>query len=125
FEDWLNTLTRFVFANFVPEAARAVEQYLLDFAGSARGLTSVGGVVLLGTALLTMKAVEDTFNRIWRVRTPRPGLARFLVYWTVLTLGPLLVLGGLALSSYFISLPLISHTAEEIGFGGRLLRLAP
>lgn len=125
FEDWLNTLTRFVFANFVPAAARAVEQYLLDFAGSARGLTSIGGAVLLGTALLTMKAVEDTFNRIWRVRTPRPGLARFLVYWTVLTLGPLMVLGGLALSSYFISLPLVSHTAEEIGFGGRLLRLAP
>jgi membrane protein len=59
------------------------------------------------------------------VRTPRPGLARFLVYWTVLTLGPLMVLGGLALSSYFISLPMVSHTAEEIGFGGRLLRLAP
>ena len=125
FEDWLNTLTRFVFANFVPEAARAVEEYLLDFAGSARGLTSIGGAVLLGTALLTMKAVEDTFNRIWRVKTPRPGLARFLVYWTVLTLGPLMILGGLALSSYFISLPMVSHTAEEIGFGGRLLRLAP
>ena len=125
FEDWFGTLTRFVFANFVPAAARAVEQYLLDFAGSARGLSSVGGLVLLGTALLTMKAVEDTFNRIWRVRTPRPGLARFLVYWTVLTLGPLLVLGGLALSSYFISLPLVSHTAEEIDIGGRLLRLAP
>src|SRR5690606_20456227 len=125
FEDWLDTLTRFVFANFVPEAARAVEQYLLEFAGSVRGMTSVGGLVLLGTALLTMKAVEDTFNRIWRVHAPRPGLARFLVYWTVLTLGPILVLGGLALSSYFISLPLIHSTYEEIGLGGRLLRLAP
>lgn len=125
FEDWLDTLTRFVFANFVPAAARTVEEYLLEFAGSARGLTSVGGLVLLGTALLTMKAVEDTFNRIWRVHAPRPGLARFLVYWTVLTLGPILVLGGLALSSYFISLPLIHSTYEEIGIGGRLLRLAP
>ena len=125
FEDWLDTLTRFVFANFVPAAARAVEQYLLEFAGSARGMSSVGGLVLLGTALLTMKAVEDTFNRIWRVKTPRPGLARFLVYWTVLTLGPILILGGLALSSYFISLPLIHSTYDEIGIGGRILRLAP
>src|SRR5690606_37942439 len=38
FGDWLDTLTRFVFANFVPAAARTVEEYLLEFAGSARGL---------------------------------------------------------------------------------------
>jgi uncharacterized BrkB/YihY/UPF0761 family membrane protein len=41
--------------------------------------------------LVTLNSVEAVFNRIWRVRTARPKLSRFLVYWTVLTLGALLV----------------------------------
>ncbi|HET6604479.1 MAG TPA: YihY family inner membrane protein [Xanthomonadaceae bacterium] len=125
FEAWQNRLTEFVFANFVPAAARAVEQYLLEFAGSARGLSTVGAAALLITAVVVMANVEETFNRIWRVKNRRPPLARFLVYWVVLTLGPILVFTGLALSSYFMSLPLLSDAGQDIGLGQRLLRLLP
>lgn len=124
FQNWLDEATEFVFANFVPQAARAVEQYLREFADSARGMTAAGAIGLFVTSLLTMKSVEDTFNRIWRVETPRPGLARVLVYWTVLTLGPIMVLSALAMSSYFVSLPLWGE-GEHLGFGERLLRLVP
>lgn len=125
FQTWLDQLIGFVFSNFVPEAARVVEQYLREFAAGARGLTGVGALALLATALLMLAAVEDTFNRIWRVATPRPRLARFLVYWTVLTLGPLMALGGLAIWSYLLSLPLLSDAAHDPGLSERLLRLAP
>jgi membrane protein len=125
FQTWLDQLTEFIFSNFVPEAARIVEQYLREFADSARGLTSVGAIALLATALLMLAAVEDTFNRIWRVSTPRPRLARFLVYWTVLTLGPLLALAVLAIWSYLVSLPLLSDAARDPSLSQNLLRLAP
>lgn len=100
FERWNATLTGFLFTHFVPEAARAVEDYLRQFAASASRLTAVGVLVLLFSALLIMKNVEDVFNRIWRVQAPRPGGSRFLVYWTTLTLGPILVVTSLALSSW-------------------------
>jgi len=125
FQVWLDQLTEFIFSNFVPEAARIVEQYLREFAAGARGLTTIGAAALVVTALLMLAAVEDTFNRIWRVGTPRPRLARFLVYWTVLTLGPLLALAGLAIWSYLLSLPLLSDAARDPGLSEHLLRVVP
>ncbi len=117
-------MTHFLFSNFVPQAAHAVEAYLRQFADSATRLTSFGAIALLGSALLMMKSIEDAFNRIWRVAQPRPGMARFLVYWTALTLGPLLVVTSLALSSYLISLPLLG-AAEAQALMPRLLQLVP
>jgi membrane protein len=113
---WRERLTEFLFVHFVPQAAYTVSEYLFQFAQNSTQLTSVGLLVLAGSAFFVMKAVEDTFNRIWRVRRPRPRLARFLVYWTALTLGPLLVVGSLALSSYLFSLPLM-YPGEAPLFG--------
>ncbi len=125
FQIWLDQLTEFIFSNFVPQAARVVEQYLREFASGARGLTTIGVAALIITALLMLAAVEDTFNRIWRVSKPRPRLSRFLVYWTVLTMGPLMALAGLAIWSYLISLPMLFDAGRDPGLSERLLRLAP
>ena len=70
--------------------ARVDEDYLRGFAESARSLTAPGVVALLVSLLLTMWSIESTFNRVWRVPTPRSGLLRFLIYWTLLTLGTLI-----------------------------------
>jgi len=123
FDAMSTRLTEFLFSNFLPAAARAVEAYLRQFADSATRLTSFGVIALLASALLMMKSIEDTFNRIWRVTTPRPGLSRVLVYWTVLTLGPILAVSSLALSSYLLSLPLIG--SDEQRWGPRLLSFVP
>lgn len=124
FDDWSEQLTDFIFDNFVPGSARAVEEYLTGFATAASGLTMLGVVTLLAIALWMMSSVEATFNNIWRVRTMRPTLIRFLVYWTVLTLGALMAVAALAASSYLFTLPALSD------FGGatlseRLWRLLP
>lgn len=125
FESWSQQLTGWIFENFVPDAARAVEEYLRQFAGGASRMTAAGIIALLVSALLMMSSVEDAFNRIWRVTTPRRTLARFIVYWTTLTLGPLLVVSSLAISSYLFSLPLISETAQEFGLQRRVLGVMP
>lgn len=117
-------LTEFLFTNFLPSAARSVELYLRQYADSATRLTSVGVIALLGSALLMMNSIEDTFNRIWRVSTPRSRLSRVLVYWTVLTLGPILAVTSLALSSYLLSLTLIGGGEDQLALP-RLLSLLP
>ncbi|MGQ0800825.1 MAG: YihY family inner membrane protein [Pseudomarimonas sp.] len=124
FEAMSTRLTEFLFTNFLPTAARAVEAYLRQFADSAARLTSVGVIALLVSALLMMKSIEDTFNRIWRVSAPRPGLSRVLVYWTVLTLGPILAVSSLALSSYLLSLTIVGND-QELTWGPRLLSVVP
>lgn len=124
FDAWSAQLTNFVFSNFVPSSARVVEDYLRDFAASTSKLTLTGVVALLVSLILTMYSIEATFNRVWRVPTPRTRLVRLLVYWTLLTLGTLLAVASLAVTSYLFSLPALSGV-ESLSWRERLLTYLP
>jgi len=99
FDQWTEQLTDFVFKNFVPSVANNLENNLRSFAESARTLPAKGIIALLLSVGLTMWTVENAFNRIWRVPSPKPKLIRFLVYWGMLTIGSLLMVSLLALNS--------------------------
>ncbi|PJK11336.1 hypothetical protein CO608_02465 [Lysobacteraceae bacterium NML08-0793] len=101
---WAEKLSDYIFMNFVPSSARAVEEYLREFSENANALTVLGTVALLISLLITLTSVEAIFNRIWRVPTTRPKLSRFLVYWTVLTLGAVFAVASMALSARFFAL---------------------
>lgn len=85
------SIQTFIFRNFVPSAGEAVETYLKSFTTQARHLTWVGVVFLAVTAFTMLVTIEKAFNEIWRVRQPRRGVGRFLLYWAILSLGPLLL----------------------------------
>ena len=121
YENWVEDLTRFIFANFMPSAADSVAGFLAEAAGNARALSGVGAITVLVTALLTLSRIEDTFNRIWRVSTPRRALSRLLIYWAAMTLLPLLAVASFAVSSYLASLPLLAGQAQH----GLVLRWLP
>ncbi len=99
----------FVFQNFVPASSAVIQERLEDFSRQARELTIAGFAFLLVTAFMMLVTMEKAFNEIWQVAEPRRGMQRFFVYWAVLTCGPPLVVAGLLISSYLISLPLISN----------------
>ena len=124
FDQWSARLTEFIFANFVPVSARAVEQYLREFAHSARSLTTSGVIALVFSVLLTMWSIEQAFNRIWRVPSARPKLTRFLLYWTLLTLGSLLMVAVVAATSALFAIPSLAGV-EASGFTERWLRFLP
>lgn len=108
FSRFSEAVTSFVFRHFVPTSGEEIEAYVRDFVTKASHLTSVGTIALFVSGLLLMTSIEHSFNRIWRVVTPRRALARFIVFWTTLTLGPLLVGAGLAISSALLASPYLS-----------------
>lgn len=114
----------FIFRNFVPSAGETLQQYLREFTTQARQLTWVGVAVLAATAFWMLVTIEKTFNTIWRVRQPRRGVSSFLLYWAILSLGPLLLGGGFAISTYFTSLSLISGPDALLGVQA-LLKFMP
>ena len=114
----------YVFQNFVPESSAVVRERLSAFSEQARQLSVLGTIFLVATAFLTLVTVEKAFNSIWNVAESRRGLQRFLTYWGVLTCGPLLVVGGLLISSYLISLPLVADI-DTIGAREKLLGYLP
>ncbi len=125
FARWQADLTSFVFDNFVPAAGRTVQAYLTEFANNASQATAVGIVVLIISAISLMMSIEDAFNRIWRVATARTAASRFLMYWTALSFGPLLLVTALALSSYLFALPFVAGYEAQLGIKARVLNLLP
>jgi membrane protein len=90
--------------SLIPDAiSRQVLGYLTQFAGKASRLGAVGVAALLFTAFALVLTIDRTLNSIWRVKRPRPLGQRVLIYWAVMTLGPLLLGASLSISSYLIS----------------------
>jgi membrane protein len=101
FEDALQT---FFLQNLVPDGiARPVLRGLTQFAAKARGMGTLGLVLLVVTALALVLTIDRTLNAIWRVRQPRSLGRRVLVYWAALTLGPVVLGMSLTLTSFIIS----------------------
>ncbi|HEY8708462.1 MAG TPA: YihY family inner membrane protein [Burkholderiaceae bacterium] len=104
FSTFQDALQKYFLQTLVPESiAREVMTALAQFASKAKGVGSVGLILLFLAALALMLTIDRTLNGIWRVRTPRPIAQRVLVYWTAATLGPLVLGVSLSLTSYAIS----------------------
>ncbi len=114
-----------VFRNFVPATGQEVQDYLTQFSQKARKLTGVGIAFVGVTAIVMLKNIEKTFNTIWQTRDNRSGLSSFLLYWAILSLGPLFIGLALGISGYLVSLQVIFDQADAIGIGPHLLRLMP
>jgi membrane protein len=106
FESWIGHLQRFLVHNIVPESVSSITTYAAQFSENTAQLTAVGIAFVAVTALMLMITIDGAFNAIWRVSRSRSLLQRILVYWTVLTIGPLFVGASLSLTSYLVRLSL-------------------
>ncbi len=86
-----------------PDIAKTVVKHLAQFSGNARGLTLVGFVVLLVSALTLLLSVENTLNRIWKVKKPRPLLRRLSLCVSLLVTGPVIIGSSLWAASYLLT----------------------
>lgn len=103
-------VTQFIFQNFVPETGEVVQQYLQMFIQQSGQLSWLGAIFLLFTSLMMLVTMENALNGIWRVSTQRQGMKAFMVYWALLTLAPLFIVGSIGISSYFFSINLFDLT---------------
>ncbi len=118
-------LQSFLFENFVASAGATVEKHLGRFTQNTGQLTAVGIAVLAVTALLLLNTIENAFNQIWRVVRKRPVALRFIIYWAILTLAPMLLGTSVALSSYLFALGQTVGADAVLGPLGWLLQLVP
>ncbi len=117
----------FIFSNFVPTSGKVVQEYINNFVDKSRNLKLSMSLFVFVTSIMMMYTMEKALNRIWDAKPSGNAIRKIIMYWTVLTMGPLLVGGGIALTStmfsysglegikvYFVKfLPIIAST---IGF---------
>ncbi|WP_343654117.1 YihY family inner membrane protein [Herbaspirillum sp.] len=104
FSTFRASLEAYFVENLMPKGvANTILGYLNQFAAKSARISAVGGVVLILTSVLTMSTIESVFNQIWRVKKSRPLVQRVLVYWAIITLGPLLIGVSISVTSYLSS----------------------
>ena len=104
FNDIQHQLQDFVFQNFVPSAGDVISEYFTNFTQNAGKLTALGITGLAVTAIMLLATIENCLNRIFRVQVRRSRTSRLLIFWALLTMGPLLIGMSLSLSTYYYAL---------------------
>ncbi len=104
FGDFQTVLQKRLVESLVPDnISRQVLGYLTMFASKASRLGAAGVTALLLSALALVFTIDRTLNAIWRVRKRRPLVHSMLLYWTAITLGPLLMGASLVMMSQFVA----------------------
>lgn len=104
FNTFRSSLEAYFVQNLMPKGiANTILGYLTQFSSKATRLSAFGAVALIVTAVAMMLMIDRVFNQIWRVKTKRPITQRILVYWAIVTLGPLLIGASITLTSYLFS----------------------
>lgn len=111
-------MQQYIYANLLPRSGVAVEQYLNNFAEKSSNLTVIGVLILFITAVLMLSTIEDAFNQIWRVKKARGGIIGFMRYWTILSLGPILLGSAFALSSTVSSMNFLNNNIAGYEMNG-------
>ncbi len=104
FGDLREALERTFLKDLLPDPfASTILRYLNDFAAKATRVGAVGFAVFAVTALTMVMTVDHALNDIWHVGARRVLLQRILVYWALITAGPLLIAASLTLTSVVTS----------------------
>jgi membrane protein len=100
FESMRLDIERFLATNlFLPSFSATIIRYLNQFLAAAGKLSAIGTVAFCATAITSMLTIDRTLNQIWRTPRPRPLAQRMMLYWTLLTIGPVLLGGALAIQT--------------------------
>jgi membrane protein len=104
FDETIAVLQEFIFENFLPDARgiETIAEQVQSFTENAGRLTAIGIGFFVVTAVMLMLTIDEALNRIFRVQRRRPLLQQVLIYWAVITLGPVLIGGSLSMSSFAI-----------------------
>lgn len=111
-----------IYNNFVPTSGSAIKEHMTGFIENTKKMSMMGIASLIVIALLLISTIDQTINRIWRCTHKRSKIQAFTTYWTILSLGPIIIGGSIALSSYIFS---IVQEQGFLSFGFKLLSLMP
>lgn len=112
FDEVSQSLKQLIYSNLVPTASDTIQNYLEQFIANTQKMTLVGIIGLIVTSLLLINSINNALNRIWRTKRKRSFMYNLTMYWTILTLGPILVGSSVAVSSYIFSLKWLSDAAS-------------
>ena len=114
-------LQQLIYSNFLPKTTIAFDKALNAFTDKSSNLTVIGVLFLFVTTVMMLTSIETVFNRIWRVRETRGGIIGFMRYWTIISLGPILLGSAFVVSSTLASMNVLSNNFAGYELDGAFL----
>lgn len=114
-------LQQLIYSNFLPKSTIAFDKALNAFTDKSSNLTVIGVLFLFVTTVLMLTSIETVFNRIWRVKETRTGLVGFMRYWTIISLGPIILGSAFVLSSTVASMSILSNNFAGYELDGAMI----
>jgi membrane protein len=104
FDQTIGELQLFLLENFLPDAEgiNTIAEQITAFSTNAGRLTAIGLVFFFVTAVMLMMTIDTSLNRLFRVQRWRPMLQQVLMYWAVITLGPVFIGLSLSMTSFAV-----------------------
>ncbi len=104
FEPLKEPVKEFLVHTLAPTAEKEFSQYFSEIIAAAGQLTAIGVVSLAITAILMLSTIESSLNFIFKVTRHRRLTTKLTLYWTVITLGPLLLGTAFSMRGYLYTL---------------------
>ncbi|MGB5446967.1 MAG: virulence factor BrkB family protein [Psychromonas sp.] len=122
FSEAKQILEDLIYNNLVPTSGDAIRMHINGFIENTKKMSLMGMGSLVVIALLLISTIDQTINRIWRCSNKRSKIHAFTIYWTILSLGPVIIGASFLLSSYLFA---ILQEHGSLSLGQRLLALMP
>jgi membrane protein len=100
--EWVENHIRPIIFNLLSTGSgEKLAQSLSDFVRNASlgTIGTLGSIFLVITTLSLLNTIESAFNQVWSVGESRPLLKKVRDYWSALTIGPILIVVSLFLTT--------------------------
>ena len=84
-------------ANQRQEVVKKIMGYVANIQSGTIGITAAIALIFVGISLLA--TIEGTFNDMWGITRGRPWIDRVVQYWAAISLGPIFIVTGFALTT--------------------------
>lgn len=124
FEDVRAQVQSSLIEYFVPNIEQNIQNYIMQFVAAASKLTTLGVLGIAVTAILLLSTIENSFNFIFKVKKHRSIATKITLYWTIITLCPLLVGTAFSLKGYLLTLQYF-HPEHFMGYNFFMTFIVP
>lgn len=117
----------FILSNLSTGAGTTVVEYLNQFIENYRsGTVGLIGFILLVLSLISvLTSIERSFNDIWGIPKSRSFIKRFTAYWSLITIGPVLLGLSLTITGMLQSNRLVTQILSLSGYQQFLIAKIP
>ncbi len=114
FNKYKDKVSDFILKYLIPDNAADFVDVINKFLSQSGTLSVIGIFALIYISLDLFVTIDNQINRTWGIKSKRPFIQKFLIYWALLTVTPLLIAGYFYYSGIMRSMLIPLFTTRDM-----------